>query len=68
MRTSDRHPIPELSTVTLRHPHKCDDKVLPEGGRGTIVYAYRGGEAYEVEFEEPFHCVTTVQRDEIQQV
>jgi hypothetical protein len=60
--------IPELSIVALRHSRKCDGKVLPEGATGAVVHAYRDGAGYEVEFEEPFHCVVTVGRDDIRQV
>jgi hypothetical protein len=41
-------------------------RVLPEGGRGTVVHAYRDGEHYVVEFSEPFPCAVTVGRDDIQ--
>jgi hypothetical protein len=61
-------PIPELSIVALRHAHKWDGKVLPEGAKGAVVHTYRGGAGYEVEFDEPFHCVVTVGRDDIRQV
>ena len=57
--------IPELSIVALTHPHECKGKVLPEGTTGAVVFAYRDGAGYEVEFDEPFHCVVTVERDDI---
>lgn len=60
--------IPELSIVALRHPHKHDGKVLPEGTKGAVVHTYRGGAGYEVEFDEPFHFVVTVGRDDIRQL
>lgn len=60
--------IPELSIVALRHPRECDGRTLPAGAIGAVVYAYRDGAGYEVEISEPFHCVLTVQRDEIQPV
>ena len=60
--------IPELSVVALRHSRECDGKVLPEGAKGAVVHAYRDGADYEVEFEEPFHCVVTIGRDDIRQV
>jgi hypothetical protein len=60
-----RDPIAELSTVSLRHAHECEGRVLPEGATGAVVYAYRDGAGYEVEFEKPFHCVVTVGRDDI---
>jgi hypothetical protein len=61
-------PIPELSVVALRHPQECDGRVLPEGSRGAVVHAYRDGAGYEVEFSEPFHCVVTVNRDDIRPI
>ena len=60
--------ITELSIVALRHPRECDGRTLPAGTVGAVVYAYRDGAGYEVEFSQPFHCVVTVQRDEIQPV
>lgn len=58
--------ILEHSMVALRHSHVCEDgSVLPEGSEGAVVHVYRGGAAYEVEFEKPFHCVTSIGRDEI---
>ena len=60
-------PIPELSVVALRHPQECDGRVLPEGSREPS-YAYRDGAGYEVEFSEPFHCVVTVNRDDIRPI
>ena len=60
--------ITELSVVALRRSRECDGKVLPEGAKGAVVHAYRDGAGYEVEFEEPFHCVVTVGRDDIRQV
>lgn len=58
--------IPELSIVALRHPLEHDGRMLPKGGKGTVVHAYHDGEHYEVEFSEPFSCVVTVRRDDIQ--
>ena len=60
--------IPELSVVALRHSQECGGKVLPEGAEGAVVYAYGDGVGYEVEFEKPFHCVVTVERDDIRPV
>jgi hypothetical protein len=60
--------IPELAVVALRHSHRYHGKVLPEGTKGAVVHAYRDGVGYEVEFDEPFHCVITVGRDDIRQV
>ena len=60
--------IPELSIVALRSARVCDGKTLPEGAQGAVVHAYRDGVGYEVEFDEPFHCVVTVGRDDIRRV
>jgi hypothetical protein len=66
MRTIRERSIPELSIVALTHsvPAK-DDRILPEGATGTVVFSYRDGAGYEVEFKEPFHSVVTVERDDI---
>ncbi len=59
--------IPELSTVALTHslPEPESERILPAGATGTVVFAYRDGVGYEVEFDEPFHSVVTVERDDI---
>lgn len=57
-------PLPVLvehSIATLSSPLDLDDgRTLPAGSAGAIVGVWRGGKAYEVEFVEPFHVVTTV--------
>lgn len=58
-------PFPELSVVALSHPVECKGAVLPEGGKGTVVHAYRDGEHYEVEFAEPFPCTVTLRRGDL---
>ena len=66
MRNSKERAIPELSVVALTHPVKAaDNRVLPQGATGTVIFAYRDGAGYAVEFEEPFHSVVTVERDDI---
>ena len=67
MRTA-KQPIPELSIVALTHPYECRAGVLPKGATGAVVFAYRDGVGYEVEFDQPFHCVVTVERDDIRLV
>ena len=53
--------IPEHSMVTLSDSLiLTDGRRLPEGARGAIVFVHGEGEAYEVEFIEPFHAVATV--------
>jgi hypothetical protein len=68
MRSQRVDRIEELSVVALRRSRKHDGKVLPEGARGAVVHAYRDGAGYEVEFQEPFHCVVTVGDDDIRRV
>ncbi len=68
MRSKRGEPIAELSIVALRHAREHDGKVLPEGTKGAVVHTYRGGAGYEVEFDEPFHCVVTVGPDDIRQL
>jgi type III restriction enzyme len=57
--------ILEFTVVALRHPVEAKGRVLPEGGKGTVVHVYRDGEHYEVEFAEPFACTVTLRRDDI---
>ena len=62
---NDTLKVPELSVVALRRSVECEGRVLPEGGKGTIVHVYRDGEHYEVEFAEPLPCTVTLHRDDI---
>jgi hypothetical protein len=66
MPTAKSRSIPELGVVALRRPVECRGRVLPKGGKGTVVHVYRDGEHYEVEFGEPFRCTITVAADDIQ--
>ena len=69
MHSAERsRPIPELSIIALKRAHECEGRMLPVGSRGAVVYAYRDGAAYEVEFSEPFPCVVTVGSDDIRPV
>lgn len=69
MRTVKRdRSISELSVVALKHRRECEGGVLPEGSKGAVVHIYHDGAAYEVEFAEPFHCVVTLERDDIRPV
>jgi len=60
--------IPELSVVALTRPRQCEDGTLPEGTTGAVVFVYDDGQGYEIEFDEPFHCVVTVERADIRLV
>lgn len=69
MPSAKERPIAELSVVALTHPVSVTGgKVLPKGATGTVVFAYRDGEGYAVEFDEPFSAVVTVERDDIRPV
>jgi hypothetical protein len=56
----DSQTHPELSLVSLVHAIESEDGILPVGAIGTVVHVYPQGQAYEVEFFEPFHTVATV--------
>jgi hypothetical protein len=58
-------PIAELSVVRLGKPVETAQGTLPPGSSGTVVHAYDDGQAYIVEFYEPFHAVATVETDAI---
>ena len=60
--------LDELAIVKLREPRTFEGGVLPVGSEGTVVHSYRNGAAYEVEFAQPFHCVMTVRRADIEPV
>ena len=44
-----------LSGFTLE-----DGRLLPPKAEGAVVGIWADGEAYEIEFEKPFHAVATV--------
>ncbi len=53
--------IPEHSMVALSHDLTLKDgRKLPVGARGAVVFVHGDGEAYEVEFVDPFHAVARV--------
>lgn len=55
----------ELSVVALTHAVEVDGQSLPTGTLGTVVAAYRDGVGYEVEFEQPFHAVVTLDSSDL---
>ncbi|RVU18805.1 DUF4926 domain-containing protein [Methylobacterium oryzihabitans] len=62
-----RLPLDELDVVAVG-PGVVDEdegREIPAGSVGTIVAVYGEGEAFCVEFEEPFHALATVGRDKI---
>ena len=62
-------PIEELSRVRLlRSKDVPPAGRLPEGASGTIVSVYGDGEAYCVEFTDPFHAILTLENSEMEAV
>ncbi len=55
-----------LAVVTLSRPIVADGVELPAGAIGTVVHAYPGGLAYEVEFQSPRHALATVELGDIE--
>lgn len=56
----------ELDCVRLlRSSIDMDDKLVPAGSVGTIVAVWGGGEAFEVEFVEPFQALVTVRVEDL---
>ncbi len=41
---------------------------LPAGTRGTIMAVHGNGEAYDVEFAEPFHALLSLEADKVEAV
>jgi hypothetical protein len=54
-----------LSAVILGPPPRPYLDTNAAGSSGTVVHAYGGGQAYIIEFYEPFHAVATVEADVI---
>jgi hypothetical protein len=54
-------PFPEHSIVALLSGFTLEDgRLLPPKTEGTVVGVWANGEAYEVEFDKPFHAVVTI--------
>lgn len=51
--------------MKLRSPVETKQGTVPVGSTGTVVHAYSDGQAYIIEFYEPFHTVATVEADAI---
>ncbi len=51
----------ELSVVALRRAIPAEQRIMPAGSKGTVVGVYQDGVGYEVEFNQPFHAVLTVE-------
>ena len=61
-------PIGELDRVVLDESVDTPNGPLPNGARGTVVLVWRGGEAIEVEFTEPFQALVMLRPDQIRAV
>jgi hypothetical protein len=57
--------VAELTIVRLGKPVETSQGMVPAGSSGTVVHAYGDGQAYIIEFYEPFHAVATVEADAI---
>ena len=58
-------PFVELSVVTLTRDVDVDGERLPRGATGVVVAVYADGLGYEVEFEQPFHAVVTLEAGDL---
>lgn len=60
-------PIDELSCVRLvRGEELSPHGYLPRGTSGTVVAVHGGGEAYTIEFEEPFHTLVILEATKVE--
>ena len=62
-------PVRELERVKLTLGVNDENRLLPAGGVGTVVHCYGPGpthEAFEVEFDTPFHSVVTLKAEQIE--
>ena len=57
--------ITELSVVRIRSAVVTEDGTVPAGSHGTVVHAYDDGQAYIIEFYEPFHAIATVEANAV---
>ena len=59
----------EHHLVSLSSRLKLEDgRTLPAGSTGTVVGIWAEGEAFEVEFAEPFHAVVTIEASKLSRV
>ena len=62
-------PIEELSDVRLVNALELTPRgYLPRGTSGTVVAVHAHGEAYTVEFEEPFHALLLLEADKVEAI
>jgi hypothetical protein len=60
--------FPEHSMVALLSGFTLEDgRLLPPKAEGAVVGVWADGEAYEVEFDNPFHAVVTVPAAKLRQ-
>ncbi len=64
VKTAHGHEPRRLAEHSLAHLTSAissdDGRLLPEGAVGAVVGIWRDGEAYEMEFQRPFHAVLTI--------
>ena len=65
---SDMKAVRELDRVRLAGFYHSGEGVLPAGTEGTVVYRYKDGAAYEVEFIAPIHALVTLRPGELERV
>lgn len=57
----------ELTRVQLLTAVNAEGGKLPAGASGTVVHRYHAGQAFEVEFVEPFWALVTLEPEQIAQ-
>ncbi len=55
------HRFADLAVVRLARAVDVAGKSLTAGASGVVVAVYADGDGYEVEFENPFHAVVTLE-------
>ena len=64
----DRVRIAALASVTLAVPVLSDEGgMVPAGAQGTVVGVWAGGDAFEVEFTQPFEALASVEASQLVQ-
>ena len=63
--SANARPVTELSVITPGKAVDTKQGTMPAGSSGTVVHAYNNGQAYIIEFYEPFHALATVEADAI---
>lgn len=60
--------IPELTPVTLKVPKEHEGKTIPVGSVGAVVFIWKMGAGYVVEFVDPFQAIVDVSPEDIEPV